>query len=406
MDFNRFFAAKIDALKQEGRYRTFFDMARQAGRFPLAHHDGQDMMMWCSNDYLGMGQNPAVLKAMHAALDEGGAGAGGTRNIGGTSPHHRDLEKTLADLHQKEASLLFGSGWIANLTTFSVLARAMPDALFFSDSHNHNSMIEGLRLGHAEKIIFPHNDVESLENMLRTAPPSRPKIIAFESVYSMGGDFGRLADLCDVAERYGALTYLDEVHGVGLYGPGGAGVAARDGVMHRIDIIQGTLAKAFGVVGGYIAGKTSLVDYVRSSGTGFIFSTALPPHIAAGARASIEKTRTADSLREDLLKKADYLRQTLKEAGLPVMPGTSHIVPVMVGDAHLCKQITDQLRDHFSIYVQPINYPTVPKGTERIRLTPTPCHRHEDIDNLCMALVACYSAFGLLENNIRKDKAA
>jgi 5-aminolevulinate synthase len=399
MDYAAFFQDRIDALKTEGRYRVFAELARRNGAFPAAtrYVDGEaaPVTVWCSNDYLGMGQNPEVLAAFHAAADECGAGAGGTRNISGTSRHHVALERELARLHGKEAALLFTSGYVANQTALSTLGTLLPDCVILSDALNHNSMIEGIRHSRAEKHIFRHNDLNHLESLLATQPLERPKLIVFESVYSMDGDFGPIADICDLAERYNALTYLDEVHGVGLYGATGAGVAERDQVMDRVDIIQGTLAKAFGVIGGYVAARADICDTIRSYGQGFIFSSALPPAVAAAACASVRVVRTTPALRERHQERAATLKHLLLEWRLPVMRSPSHIVPVLVGDAERCKRATDMLLDTFGIYIQPINYPTVPRGTERLRLTPSPLHDDLQMRRLAEALTAVWRRLDL-----------
>ena len=390
MDYDRFFSDRIASLRSDGRYRVFADLERRAGAFPMAaRHDGgtvEDVTVWCSNDYLGMGQHPKVVAAMHEALDRVGAGAGGTRNISGTTHYHVLLEEELARLHRTEASLLFTSGYVANEATLGTLGQTMPGCVIVSDADNHASMIAGIRYSRAEKKIFRHNDVAHLDRLLAECEADAPKIVAFESLYSMDGDFAPIADICGVAEKHGAMTYLDEVHAVGLYGERGAGVAERDGTMERIAIVQGTLAKAFGVIGGYIAGSAAMVDFIRSHAAGFIFTTSLPPAIAAGARASIRHVSAAAGLRERHQERARTLKARLRDARLPVMPSPSHIVPVFVGDAVRCKQVTDALMERHAIYVQPINYPTVPKGTERLRLTPSPLHDDAAMDRLVAAL--------------------
>jgi 5-aminolevulinate synthase len=390
MDYESYFAESLGGLRAAGNYREFADLERAAGAFPSAvRHVGetlQDVTVWCSNDYLGMGQHPAVLRAMHEAIDRAGAGAGGTRNIAGTNHYHVLLEIELADLHGKDAALLFTSGYVANWTALSTLAASMPGCVVLSDAFNHNSMIEGIRHGRSEKAIFRHNDVAHLDEVLSRYDAGRPKIVAFESVYSMDGDIGPIREIVEVAEKHNALTYLDEVHAVGMYGPRGGGVAERDGVMDRVDIVQGTLAKAFGVMGGYIAASTNLVDFVRSFGNGFIFTTSLPPALAAGATTAIRILKDDNSIRERHQERAATLKRRLTEAGIQVMPSVSHIVPVFVGEAHACKLASDMLLDDHGIYVQPINYPTVPKGTERLRITPSPLHDDAAMDRLIAAL--------------------
>jgi 5-aminolevulinate synthase len=393
------FRDALAGLQREGRYRVFADIVRRRSALPRAdfYTDGarRPITVWCSNDYLGMSQHPKVIAAMHEAIDAAGAGSGGTRNISGTTHYHVELEAELAELHGKDAALLFTSGFISNDTTLATLAKLLPGLIVFSDALNHASMIEGIRRGGAEKRLFRHNDLADLEAQLRIADPAVPKLIAFESVYSMDGDFGPIAALCDLAEKYGALTYLDEVHGVGLYGPRGAGVAARDGAMHRVDIIEGTLAKAFGVMGGYIAASAELVDCIRSFAPGFIFTTSLPPAIAAGVLASVRHLKQSDAERNALHERAARLKRLFAEAGLPVMNSPSHVVPVFVGDAVLCKSVSDALlRDH-AIYVQPINYPTVPRGQERLRFTPSPLHSDEMMDALVRALDQVWTAHRL-----------
>jgi 5-aminolevulinate synthase len=399
MDFEHFFASELDRLRVEGRYRIFTDLERQAGSFPRAIRHAADrqheVTVWCSNDYLGMGQHPAVLEAMHNALDTWGAGAGGTRNISGTNHAHVELESELADLHRKESALLFNSGYMSNWAALGTIASSLPGCIVYSDAGNHASMIEGIRHSRAEKVIFKHNDVDDLERHLKLADPARPKIIAFESVYSMDGDFAPIGELCDIAEAFGAMTYLDEVHGVGLYGPRGGGLAEREGLMHRITIIEGTLAKAFGVVGGYIASSASICDFVRSFASGFIFSSSLPPAVAAGALASVRHLKTNTLERMRLHERVSKVRAALDKIGIPHLNNQSHIIPIIVGDASKCKWISDYLLDENGIYLQPINFPTVARGTERLRITPTPHHSDEDTDNLVKSLGALWSQCAL-----------
>ena len=396
MDYDSALDASLQRLHDEGRYRTFIDIERRQGQFPHAvwtRADGtqKDITVWCGNDYLGMGQNPVVLAAMHEALEATGAGSGGTRNISGTTVYHKRLEAEIADLHGKDAALVFSSAYIANDATLSTLRQIFPGLIIYSDALNHASMIEGVRRGGGEKRIFRHNDVAHLRALLAADDPAAPKLIAFESIYSMDGDFGPIRDICDLAEEFGALTYIDEVHAVGMYGPRGAGVAERDGQMGRIDIINGTLAKAYGVFGGYIAASAKMVDAVRSYAPGFIFTTSLPPAVAAGAAASVRHLKTAQHLRDAHQMQARILKTRLKAMGLPIIDHGSHIVPVHVGDPVHCKMISDLLLENDGIYVQPINFPTVPRGTERLRFTPSPVHGAQDIEKLVRAMDALWS---------------
>ncbi len=383
--YNAFFQTRIDALKSEGRYRVFATLERIAGQFPKALYHAPDgtkkeVTIWCSNDYLGMGQSPVVLQAMHEAIDASGAGAGGTRNISGTTRYHIELESSIADLHGKDAALVFSSGYTANEGALGTLAKLLPDCVIFSDALNHASMIHGMKDSGAEKKIFRHNDVQHLEDLLRSTDSKRPKIIAFESVYSMEGDIAPIAEIVELAEKYNAMTYLDEVHGVGLYGPRGGGVAEERGLMHRIDVIEGTFGKAYGLVGGYIAGDSAVIDAVRSFASTFIFTTSLPPAVLAGARASVEHLKTSQIERQRQRNNVQRFKQRLTGDSLPFLTGESHIVPLIVGEATCCKMLTDVLLSDYNIYVQPINYPTVPKGTERMRLTATAAHSIADIE--------------------------
>ena len=399
MNYEQFFADKVEQLQQEGNYRVFAELERQAGQYPRAKNHREDgieeVTVWCSNDYLGMGQNPQVIAAMHAALDNYGAGAGGTRNISGTNHQHVKLEQELAKWHGTEAALIFTSGYVANFTALSTFGAKMKDLLIISDADNHNSMIEGIRLGRSDKVVFKHNDLEDLERILKAQPLERPKMIAFESVYSMDGCIAPIEAICDLADKYNAMTYIDEVHAVGLYGEHGAGVAERDGVMDRLTVIQGTLAKGVGVVGGYIAGSREMCDFIRSFGQGFIFSTSMPPSVAAGCQASIRYLSEHNELREQHQTKAALLRRKLDQAGIPHLDNDSHIVPVMVGDPVLCKTASDLLMTEFNHYVQPINYPTVAKGTERLRFTPGPLHSEAMIDDLVASLSKIWLQLGL-----------
>ena len=400
MDFEGFFERRLAGLREEGNYRVFADLERHCGGFPRATRyrpDGttHDVTVWCSNDYLGMGQNPTVLAAMKAAIDDAGAGAGGTRNISGTTHYHVTLERELADLHGKEAALLFTSGYVSNWAGLGTLGSQIPGCIVYSDALNHASMIEGIRHSRAQKRIWKHNDPEDLDRMLSEDDHDAPKLVAFESVYSMDGDIAPIAEICDVAEKHGAMTYLDEVHGVGLYGPRGGGIAEREGLMDRLTVIEGTLGKAFGVMGGYIAASAALCDFVRSFASGFIFTTALPPALANGAAASIRHLKSSQIEREQHQDRVRTLRSRLDAKGIPHMDNPSHIVPVMVGSPHHCKLISDMLLEDHGVYVQPINYPTVPKGTERLRITPSPLHSDADIDHLVSALNALWSRCAL-----------
>lgn len=390
VDYDKYLDDALGALHDEGRYRIFTDLARRAGQFPRAIDysttPARNITVWCSNDYLGIGQNTDVMDAMKTAIDEMGTGAGGTRNISGT--HHMivELERELSDLHNKQAALVFTSGYISNEATISTLAKLLPDCLILSDELNHASMIEGVRQSGCSKRIWKHNDLAHLESLLQEADPDRAKLIAFESVYSMDGDVAPIAEICDLAEKYNALTYLDEVHAVGMYGNRGGGIADRENLMERVDIIEGTLAKAFGIMGGYITGNRNLVDAIRSYAPGFIFTTSLPPAVAAGAIKSVQIIKQSNDLRAKHQERAEYLKTLLEDAGLPVLRTDTHIVPLMVGDPHLCKAAADRLLNEHNIYIQPINYPTVPRGTERLRITPSPLHNDAMMNELVEAM--------------------
>ncbi len=399
MDYSKFFSNALDRLHDERRYRVFADLERIAGRFPYATlhtpKGPRNVIIWCSNDYLGMGQHPKVVGAMVETATRVGTGAGGTRNIAGTHHPLVQLEQELADLHGKPAALVFTSGYVSNQTGISTLAKLIPDCLILSDALNHNSMIEGIRQSGCERVVFRHNDLAHLEELLRAAPPERPKLIACESLYSMDGDIAPLAKICDLAERYGAMTYVDEVHAVGMYGPRGGGIAEREGVMHRIDVLEGTLAKAFGCLGGYIAGRSEIIDAVRSYAPGFIFTTSLPPAICSAATAAIRHLKSSTWERERHQERAARTKASLIAAGLPVMVSSTHIVPVFVGDPERCKQASDMLLHEHNIYIQPINYPTVAKGMERLRITPSPYHDDALVDQLAEALLQVWERLGL-----------
>ncbi|HEY0313032.1 MAG TPA: 5-aminolevulinate synthase [Allosphingosinicella sp.] len=402
MDYNRIFAAAIDRLHDEGRYRVFIDILRNKGSFPNArcfagHNGPKPITVWCSNDYLGMAQHPAVIQAMETALHDVGAGSGGTRNIGGNTHYHIDLEAELADLHGKEAALLFTSGYISNEATLSTLGKLLPGCIIFSDELNHASMIAGIRNSGCEKRVFRHNDLAHLEALLAEADPETPKLIAFESVYSMDGDVAPIADICDLADRYNAITYLDEVHAVGMYGPRGGGISEREEVAHRVTVIEGTLGKAFGVMGGYIAADRNIVDVVRSYAPGFIFTTSLSPVLAAGVLASVRHLKQSSAEREAQQAHAAMLKALFAEAGLPAMPSVTHIVPLLVGCPIKAKRISDILLAEYGIYVQPINFPTVPRGTERLRFTPGPHHSEAMMRELTAALVEIWDRMEMRE---------
>ncbi len=399
MNYEEYFETKLGELKAEGNYRVFAHIERRAGQFPTAVNHGEvgpgEVTVWCSNDYLGMGQHPKVVAAMHEAIDRCGAGAGGTRNISGNNHYHVLLEQELADLHNKEGALLFTSGYVSNWAALGTLAAKIPGCIVLSDALNHASMIEGIRHSRAERHIFKHNDPADLDRILSGLDPAAPKLIAFESVYSMDGDIAPIAEICDVADKYNAMTYLDEVHAVGLYGPRGGGVAEREGLMDRLTVIEGTLGKAFGVMGGYIAASNALCDFVRSFASGFIFTTALPPAVAAGALASIKHLKESNEERRLHQQRVAEVRRRLDRIGIPTLDNPSHIVPVMVRDPVKCKWISDWLMTNHGIYVQPINYPTVPKGSERLRITPSPIHSEADVDRLVRALSEIWSQCAL-----------
>jgi len=399
MNYDAFFANALETLHEERRYRVFADLERIAGRFPHAIWHSPDgprpVVIWCSNDYLGMGQHPKVIGAMVDAATRMGAGAGGTRNISGTNHPLVELERELAGLHGKEAALVFTSGYVSNETGIATIAKLLPDCVILSDAWNHNSMIEGVRRAGAEKKIWRHNDVGHLEELLAAQPADRPKLIVFEALYSMDGDVAPVSHICDLAARYGAMTYIDEVHSAGMYGPAGAGIAAREGVMDRVDVVEGTLAKAFGCLGGYIAASANIIDAVRSYAPGFIFTTALPPAICSAATAAIRHLKTSNWERERHQERAARVKAILSAAGLPVMSSDTHIVPLFVGDPELCKQASDMLLEEHGIYIQPINYPTVAKGTERLRITPSPYHEDHLIDALAEALLQVWERLGL-----------
>ena len=410
--FSKVIDSRLEAIKREGRYRVFTPLQRQCGNFPQAAmfrddiQNRKNITVWCSNDYLAIGQNPEMLKAMHAALEESGAGCGGTRNISGTHRDHVLLEEELAQYHGKEKALLFSSGYVANLTSLATLGAQIDGLIIYSDAQNHNSIIEGIRQSRTEKRIFKHNDAKDLKIAMEKDNQQKPKLVVFESVYSMDGDIAPIEEILQVAESQQAMTFLDEVHAVGLYGPQGAGVAARDGVAERIDIIQGTLAKSFGTFGGYIASSHKIVDFLRSFGNGFIFTTSLPPAIVAGARKSLQIVAQSEHLRESQKKNVQYLKKRLREVEVPFIDGNSHIVPVMIGDASICRKISDVLLSDYGLYMQPINYPTVPRGLERLRLTPSPLHGEKKIDVLIEAFDELWTRWQLRENTEREKLKA
>ncbi len=403
INYDDFFAQKVSELKEDGRYRVFTTMERVVGRFPEAiwhKEDGsqKDVTIWCSNDYLGMGHHPVVINAVKDAVERCGAGAGGTRNISGTTIYHKLVEDSLKDLHQKEAALVFSSGYVANEGALSALCRLLPDCIVFSDALNHASMIHGIKSSRCAKFVYQHNDLDHLEQLLKDAPKDAPKIIAFESVYSMDGDIAPIKEICDIAEKYNAMTYLDEVHAVGMYGPRGGGVAEERGLLDRIDIIEGTFGKGYGLMGGFITGKESVIDAIRSYASGFIFTTSLPPAVLAGALASVEHLKVSRIERQRQIRNVKYMKDLFEKAQLPYLKGESHIVPLVVGDAKCCKQVTDTMINQHGLYVQPINYPTVPKGTERLRLTATASHELHHIDRLVGVLEDMWSNTHMFAN--------
>lgn len=404
MDYEEFFSGKIEELKREGRYRYFANLERHVGQFPRAEYLGRNhvrhpqprtVTVWCSNDYLGMGQHPEVLTAMGQSLTNFGSGAGGTRNISGTHNLHVQLEAELAELHQKESALIFSSGYLANETALGTLGQLLPNCIIISDECNHASMIQGIRLARCEKVIFRHNDAAHLEQILAGLDPARPKVVAFESVHSMDGDIADIRKICEISRRYGALTFLDETHAVGLYGKRGGGIAEQDGVLELVDVLEGGLGKAYGVIGGFITGSRNLIDAIRSFGPGFIFTTAMPPVVAAGALASVRHLKSSRSERDSMHQRSQQTKRALAAAGIPVIPNPSHIVPVVVGDSVRCRKVADILLDRYGIYIQPINYPTVPRGTERLRITPTPLHTVAMVEELVEALSSVWTELGL-----------